>query len=96
MAFRLLIECSKDIDSLKINFSDGTSVVNETTSNQVKSELKNPTKRQNKPKQRKSELLEFDEQSNVVHDDAIVALPVIADTNDRTVNVAEELQNLDI
>jgi len=88
MAFRLLIECSKDIDSLKINFSDGTSVVNETTSNQVKSELKNPTKRQNK--------LEFDEQSNVVHDDAIVALPVIADTNDRTVNVAEELQNLDI
>lgn len=28
--FRLLIECTKNIDSLSINFSDGTSVVTES------------------------------------------------------------------
>lgn len=27
--FRLLIECTKDIDTLQINFSDGTSVMTE-------------------------------------------------------------------
>lgn len=29
--FRLLIECTKDIDTLQINFSDGTSVITEKT-----------------------------------------------------------------
>lgn len=29
--FRLLIECTKDIDTLQINFSDGTSVMTEKT-----------------------------------------------------------------
>lgn len=30
MAFKLLIECSKDIDKLSIDFSDGTSVIQES------------------------------------------------------------------
>ena len=36
MSFKLLIECSKDIDELHINFSDGTStVVNKAQTSQT-------------------------------------------------------------
>lgn len=35
--FRLLIECTKDIDTLQINFSDGTSVITEKTEKTEKS-----------------------------------------------------------
>lgn len=38
--FRLLIECTKDIDTLQINFSDGTSVITEKTENSCNDKIK--------------------------------------------------------
>lgn len=38
--FRLLIECTKDIDTLQINFSDGTSVITEKTENSRNDKIK--------------------------------------------------------
>lgn len=39
MAFKLLIECSKDIDKLSIDFSDGTSVIQESPDKPDKPEI---------------------------------------------------------
>jgi hypothetical protein len=102
MSFRLLIECTKDIDELHINFSDGTSSV---------------VSKDNKPKQEKSEKSENNESTKNskykekefrrpldtyldTEDDIApiksekIELPVIPDK--QSFKVADELQNLDI
>ena len=45
--FELRITCSKDIDNLSINFSDGTSVVTESKPKETK-EIKEPKVKENK------------------------------------------------
>jgi len=78
--FRLLIECTKDIDSLNINFADGsTSVVHSPDE---------PSFNNDEP------ALDLSEDSYEKSTESI-QLPS-TDISDRPVNVASELQSLDI
>ena len=103
MAFKLLIECSKDIDKLSIDFSDGTSVIQESPD---KPEIEKhqdiePRKRSSpnpdKPKMQNNQdsLLDLGAYDDVPVQTDVVQKPVI-ENRDRDVKVAEELQNLDI
>lgn len=83
MGFKLLIECSKDIDELHINFSDGTSVV-------THSENENRTTH----RQPKDEVLDFDEEE-IGQQEEVVDRPFIPDKTDE-ISVADEIQNLEI
>lgn len=99
--FKLLIECTKDISEISINFADGTSVVK---SSEPKKPEKKPdtTKPEKKPNfsEARRELLDLDDSntsdSNVSNvKPSQVLKPEIAN-HDRQVKVATELQNLDI
>jgi hypothetical protein len=110
MAFKLLIECSKDIDKLSIDFSDGTSVIQESPDKPDKpkiekhQDIRKPTKNTSKSKSNpdkqkvqnnQDDLLDLGAyDDNPVQSD-VVQKPVIED-RERGVKVAEELQNLDI
>ena len=98
MAFKLVIECSKDIDKLHIDFTDGTSVVTESKVEE-KPEKINPTSRgkssSTKSSKKQEKLLDTDEDYSVAHESDIIQLPEIKE-NDRPVSVADELQNLDV
>ena len=84
--FKLLIECTKDIDEIHINFSDNTSFVKTK-------EPKEP--KEVKQRKRSEQLLDTEEYTNNNIQDAIIEKPVIED-KERPVKVADELQNLDI
>lgn len=94
--FRLNIECSKDIDEIHINFSDGSSSVT-TKPSKVQTEEKvnavNETPK-SKSQLRKDALLDTDAEFGNVSQE-VVKLPEI-NMDSRPVKVASELQNLDI
>ena len=97
MAFKLLIECSKDIDELHINFSDGTSVVTskEDKAEKIKEEKlsQDHSKDQKEPKRKKLEqYLNTDEDFSINQE--IIEKPKIEDLV-RPPKVTDELQNLD-
>jgi len=77
--------------NLRINFSDGTSVIKETENPKVAS--KKSTK-QNKKVPNTAQYLDTDADMSIP-DQEIIKLPEIKE-HKRTFNVAEELQNLDI
>lgn len=94
--FKLLIECSKDISEIHINFTDGTSV--------VKSPDEEPKPKQSKLTDKKPKQTGFDEAREELLDlnseDSItefnkVKKPEIVNPI-RKAKVATELQNLDI
>lgn len=85
--FKLLIECSKDIDEIHINFSDNTSF--------VKTKDYKEHKESKVVKQRNEQFLDTAEYSNNKIQNTIVEKPVIEEM-ERPVKVADELQNLDI
>ena len=94
MAFKLLIECSKDIQFLQINFSDRTSVVTskepkEPKENREPKEIKEPMlpKRKNL-----EEYLDTDTDFSINQE--VIEKPVIQDLI-RPPKVTDELQNLD-
>lgn len=89
MSFRLLIECTKDISELHINFSDGTSIVKEAKSEKKISE------KNDKPKKNNSQYLDTESEDSSSYKSEIIEKPVISD-KDRPIKVATELQNLDI
>ena len=98
--FKLLIECSKDIQFLQINFSDGTSVV---TSKEPKEPKENKTERiqkENKePKEpilpKRKNLEEYlDTDTDFSINQEVIEKPVIQDLI-RPPKVTDELQNLD-
>lgn len=98
--FKLLIECTKDISEISINFTDGTSVVKsdpETPKpdNKPRPKPKNPKKTNFSEARR--ELLDLDDSNTSVSNvkPSQVLKPEIA-SHDRQVKVATELQNLDI
>lgn len=100
MTFRLLIECSKDIDKLSIDFSDGTSMVQHTPDPDPKPKNSNPRVRpegerhgEESPPSRKNAFIDTDAEFGSVSQE-VVSLPTIS-TADRPVKVAEELQNMD-
>ncbi len=100
MAFKLLIECSKDIQFLQINFSDGTSVV---TSKDSKEEKVEKTQKENReikdtkepilPKRKNlEEYLDTDTDFSINQE--VIEKPVIQELI-RPPKVTDELQNLD-
>lgn len=109
--FKLLIECTKDISEISINFTDGTSVVKSSELEPEPTKLTKPDKKPDKkpkpnapkPKEPKfsearRELLDLDDYSGGNTSNSTqshVSKPEIAN-HDREVKVATELQNLDI
>ena len=104
--FKLLIECSKDIDNLSINFSDGTSVITETNQDkEIKNQQEQKTKIQKEPKEVKDvkEIKEprrklesyLDTEMDFSIQQEVVQKPIIQEVN-RPANVSAELQNLDL
>lgn len=79
--FKLLIECTKDIDKLSIDFSDGSSVIKEKPPNE---QVKN-----------KEDLLLDDYDYTQTQTKQKIDKPIIEE-HERPVKVASELQNLDI
>ena len=78
--FKLSIECTKDIDSINIVFSDGK-VASVASSEPESCDRDDPIlKPANRAKVAK----------------AVVPKPVVPETEDRRVKVADNLQNLDI
>ena len=110
MSFRLLIECSKDIDELHINFSDGTSsfVSKDDNDYQKPKEQKENREHKQYPKVKPKEEREnrrpldtyLDTEDDVTRTSQSssaqekITLPVIPDK--QSFKVADELQNLDI
>lgn len=107
--FKLLIESTKDISEISINFADGTSVVksSESESHETTKAVE-PAKPDKKPKpnvpkpkepnfsEARRELLDLDDSNNTPNiKQSQVSKPKIAN-HDRQVKVATELQNLDI
>lgn len=98
MTFRLLIECTKDIDKLSIDFSDGTSMVQHTPDPDPKPKtgVKRPEGQRHDEEStpsRKDAFIDTDAEFGSVSQE-VVSLPTIS-TADRPVKVAEELQNMD-
>lgn len=85
--FRLLIECTKDIDKLQIDFSDGTSVI------QTKPENKE-SKVQKTKKDHKNSALDLDSVFGEISQE-VIEKPEIKDIV-RGVKVASELQNFNL
>ena len=97
--FELHITCSKDIDNLSINFSDGTSVVAESKPKENK-ELKEPKIKEIKDKEikkteRKSLDTYLDTEDDYEIQQEVLQKPFIHDVQ-RPAKVSDELQNLDI
>ena len=97
MAFKLLIECSKDIQFLQINFSDGTSVVTSKEPKENKTEKIQKENREIKepilPKRKNlEEYLDTDTDFSINQE--VIEKPVIQDLI-RPPKVTDELQNLD-
>jgi hypothetical protein len=95
--FKLVIECSKDIDNLSINFSDGTSVVTESKPKETK-EIKEPKVKEikeiKKPERKHLDTY-LDTEEDYSYQQEIVHKPVIENIQ-RPAKVSEELQNLDL
>jgi hypothetical protein len=90
--FRLNIECSKDIDELHINFSDGSSVVTTKPSNDVQPETA-PVTETHQETRRKGQDLDLDMEFGEVSQEVIK--PPEIESVQREVKVAQELQNFD-
>ena len=95
--FKLLIECTKDISEISINFTDGTSVVK---SSEPTKPDKKPETKPKKPNfsEARRDLLDLDDSStsNISNVKPSQALKPEIANHDRQVKVATELQNLDI
>lgn len=107
--FKLNIECSKDITELKINFADGTvstisnddktlNTASEKPESKIPYNLKKSTTHKTVQKTVQSSWANWDANDNKQVSKEIVKLPTVpdVDTENRPVNVADELQNLDI
>ena len=108
--FELHITCTKDIDKLSIDFSDGTSIVQESSPKEPKElkELKEPKEKDIKPP--KSKINKDEEGREEVNKDILlddfelynnrnkkkeVVKPLELPDIDRPVNVDNTLQNLE-
>lgn len=112
MSFRLLIECSKDIDELHINFSDGTSSIVSKDDNdyQKPKELKEHREQKEKqypkvkPKEEKEHRRPLDTYLDTEDDvtqtnrssSAQEKIVLPVIPDKQSFKVADELQNLDI
>lgn len=95
MKFELHITCSKDIDNLSINFSDGTSVVTESKPKEIKENSQEQTKQKVAKDSRRKLESYLDTETDFSISQEVVQKPIIQEVN-RPVNVSDELQNLDL
>lgn len=91
MGFELHITCSKDIDELYINFSDGTSTIVENKRKENKNDVKSKIYSK---KPSRDVLLETDFENESINHEVIK--PPEIPIEERPVKIANELQNLDI
>ena len=97
--FKLLIECSKDIQFLQINFSDGTSVVTSKEPEKNKEPKLEKAKEQKENREpilpKRKNLEEYlDTDTDFSINQEVIEKPVIQDLI-RPPKVTDELQNLD-
>jgi hypothetical protein len=94
--FELSIKCTKDIDELHINFSDGSSVVTTKPVPDVPDVPKEP-KQESRPERtsssHQSQTLDLDAEFGGISQEVIK--PPQINREEREVKVAEELQNFD-
>lgn len=93
--FELHITCSKDIDKLSIDFSDGTSVIS-SKSDKPEKNISNieKTKEPKKSKERISLPVYLETETEFEVNNEVIQKPVIADL-DRPAKVTNEIQNAD-
>lgn len=97
--FELHITCSKDIDTLAINFSDGTSVVTESKPKETEKPKETKAKeikehREIKEPRKKLDTY-LDTEDNYTIQQEVLQKPIIQDVQ-RPAKVTDELQNLDL
>ena len=95
--FELHITCSKDIDTLAINFSDGTSVVTESKPKEAKEakEAKEIKEHREIKEPRKKLDTYLDTEDDYTIQQEVLQKPIIQDVQ-RPAKVTDELQNLDL
>ena len=97
--FELHITCSKDIDTLAINFSDGTSVVTESKPKETekpKETKAKETKEHREIKEPRKKLDTYlDTEDDYIIQQEVLQKPIIQDVQ-RPAKVTDELQNLDL
>lgn len=98
--FELHITCTKDIDKLSIDFSDGTSIVQESSSKQDKQDKQNNQRKESKKCVEehvdKDILLDdLELYNNKCKNKKEVIKPLELPDIDRPVNVDDTLQNLE-
>lgn len=97
--FELHITCSKNIDTLAINFSDGTSVVTESKPKEPEKPKETKAKEIKEHREIKETRKKLDTYLDTEDDYAIqqevVQKPIIQDVQ-RPAKVTDELQNLDL
>lgn len=97
--FKLLIECTKEIDELHINFSDGTTSIidskNESKNEKVEKpeKIKNTTKQTNEYRKPLTDYLDTNDTTSVNQE--VIEKPIISEVT-RKPNIDNNLQNLDI
>lgn len=103
--FELHITCTKDIDKLKIDFSDGTTVVSEKSKNVVnKTVNKNCTNKKSKKEVETENKQEYNTDWSVYDKPLTLSSgnsktkfdDIVPDTSNRPVFVDDNLQNLDL
>lgn len=95
--FELHITCSKDIDTLAINFSDGTSVVTESKPKETEKpkEAKEIKEHREIKEPRKKLDTYLDTEDDYTIQQEVLQKPIIQDVQ-RPAKVTDELQNLDL
>lgn len=88
--FELHITCTKDIDKLEINFSDGTSVV---TSNSNKPEIQEQPVTTNIP-ETKNQVLDTSQDFGTIKSEVVTKPDTFVERN--TPKIASELQNFEL
>ena len=94
--FELHITCSKNIDKLNIDFSDGTTIVQEKQQIQkpVKEKIETKTEKTEFTKPSKKEMyLNTDDDFSDIEQE-VVQKPII-ESQERPIKIAQELQNFD-
>lgn len=94
--FELHITCSKNIDTLAINFSDGTSVVTESKPKEAKPKEAKEIKEHREIKEPRKKLDTYlDTEDDYTIQQEVLQKPIIQDVQ-RPAKVTDELQNLDL
>ena len=91
--FELHITCSKDIDTLAINFSDGTSVVTESKPKETKAKEIKEHREIKEPRKKLDTYLDTEDDYTIQQE--VLQKPIIQDVQ-RPAKVTDELQNLDL